>query len=215
LWVRAPPDAVSNFPRRRIKTGVTVGFDGVAVRKAYYFKTKNSAREFQSQIKRWKVNQKTPGTTLEISEIDKRWVAYLRAHVASLDQLPEIVAHWARTAKQIKQSNRITPDEELEELGKRSLEYYQFDDEQFPTPMSAEAFYGIAGEIYKLKRKPCFIAVAIAYLLLSARPLALRIQSRQLGRSRRLTLSKSSVPGIVFRAKPGTQKTLKSRLEIQ
>lgn len=38
-------------------------------------------------------------------------------------------------------------DEELEELGKKSLEYYQFDDEQFPTPMSAEAFYGIAGEI--------------------------------------------------------------------
>jgi site-specific recombinase XerD len=95
------------------------GFDGIQVRKAHYFKTKNAAREFQARIKRWKVDQKTPATTLEISEKDKRWVAYLRAHVGNLDQLPEIVAHWERTAKQIKQPLSV------EELAKQFVAYRQ------------------------------------------------------------------------------------------
>jgi hypothetical protein len=95
------------------------GFDGIQVRKAHYFKTKSAAREFQARIKRWKVDQKTPATTLEISEKDKRWVAYLRAHVGNLDQLPEIVAHWERTAKQIKQPLSV------EELAKQFVAYRQ------------------------------------------------------------------------------------------
>jgi hypothetical protein len=38
-------------------------------------------------------------------------------------------------------------DQELEELTRKHLEYYQFDDKQFPKPMAKEAFYGPAGEI--------------------------------------------------------------------
>lgn len=47
-------------------------------------------------------------------------------------------------------SNGAQPDytdDELREFTRKDLEYFQFDDEQFPTPMAAEAFHGIAGEI--------------------------------------------------------------------
>jgi hypothetical protein len=32
---------------------------------------------------------------------DKRWLAYLRAHVGDFELLPAIVTHWERTAKPI------------------------------------------------------------------------------------------------------------------
>jgi hypothetical protein len=41
-------------------------------------------------------------------------------------------------------------EDDLETLTQSALEYYQFDDQQFPPPMEAEAFYGIAGEIAKI-----------------------------------------------------------------
>jgi hypothetical protein len=38
---------------------------------------------------------------LSFDDSDKRWLAYLRAHVANLELLPAIVTHWERTAKPI------------------------------------------------------------------------------------------------------------------
>ena len=102
---------------RYIRIIAPAGFDGNIGRKAHYFETKNAAKEFRSQIKRWKINQKVPGETLEISENDKRWVAYLRAHIGNLDQLPKIIGHWERTAKAIKQSFTI------EQLAKAYVSY--------------------------------------------------------------------------------------------
>jgi integrase len=79
------------------------GFDGYPSRRHYYFKTKNAAGEFRLRIKRWKAEQKSPIETLSFDDNDKRWLAYLRAHVGNLDQLPQIVGHWERTAKAITQ----------------------------------------------------------------------------------------------------------------
>ena len=53
------------------------------------------------RIKRWKVEQKCPSDTLSFDDSDKRWLAYLRAHVGNLELLPAIVTHWERTAKPI------------------------------------------------------------------------------------------------------------------
>src|SRR5262252_6144244 len=77
------------------------GFDGQATRRDYYFNTRKAAREFRLRIKRWKAEQKSPTDTLSFDTNDKRWLAYLRAHVKNLALLPEIVRHWERTAKTI------------------------------------------------------------------------------------------------------------------
>jgi site-specific recombinase XerD len=77
------------------------GFDGQATRRDYYFKTRNAAREFRLRIKRWKAEQKYPTDSLSFDDSDKRWLAYLRAHVGTLELLPAIVTHWERTAKPI------------------------------------------------------------------------------------------------------------------
>ena len=77
------------------------GFDGQATRRDYYFKARNAAREFRLRIKRWKAEQKSPTDTLSFGDSDKRWLAYLRAHVGNLELLPAIVTHWERTAKPI------------------------------------------------------------------------------------------------------------------
>jgi hypothetical protein len=74
---------------------------GQATRCDYYFKTRNAAREFRLRIKRWKAEQKYPADTLSFDGSDKRWLAYLRAHVGDLELLPAIVTHWERTAKPI------------------------------------------------------------------------------------------------------------------
>jgi integrase len=75
------------------------GFDGIANRRNSYFKTKRAAEEFRLRIKRWKAEQKSPTETLSFDDNDKRWLAYLRAHVGNLELLPEIVTHWEKTAK--------------------------------------------------------------------------------------------------------------------
>ena len=77
------------------------GFDAQATRRDYYFKTRNAAREFRLRIKRWKAEQKYPADTLSFDDSDKRWLAYLRAHVGNLELLPTIVTHWERSAKPI------------------------------------------------------------------------------------------------------------------
>ena len=61
------------------------GFDGQATRRDYYFKARNAAREFRLRIKRWKAEQKSPTDTLSFDDSDKRWLAYLRAHVGNLE----------------------------------------------------------------------------------------------------------------------------------
>jgi integrase len=38
---------------------------------------------------------------LSFDDSDKRWLAYLKAHVGNLELLPAIVTHWERTAKPI------------------------------------------------------------------------------------------------------------------
>ena len=84
-----------------------VGFDGQATRRDYYFKARNAAREFRLRIKRWKAEQKSPTDTLSFDDSDKRWLAYLRAHVGNLELLPAIVTHWERTAKPISQPLKV------------------------------------------------------------------------------------------------------------
>ena len=85
------------------------GFDNVSSRKAYYFPTKNAAEDFRWRIKRWKADEKLPPTeTLEFDETDKQWIAYLRAHVGDLSQLPAIIGHWEKTAKRITNPLSVT-----------------------------------------------------------------------------------------------------------
>jgi hypothetical protein len=47
-------------------------------------------------------------------------------------------------------SERDYTDDELNELTKKTNDYYKFDDQDFPTPMDSQAFYGIVGEIIKI-----------------------------------------------------------------
>ena len=86
---------------RYTRVTAPAGFDGQATRRDHYFKTKSAVREFRLRIKRWKAEQKYPADTLSFDDSDKRWLAYLRAHVGNLDLLPAIVTHWERTAKPI------------------------------------------------------------------------------------------------------------------
>jgi integrase len=88
---------------RYIVVAAPAGFERYHTRRNHYFKTKNSAHEFRLRVKRWKAEQKSPTETLSFDDNDKRWLAYLRAHVGNLEQLPAIVAHWERTAKTVTQ----------------------------------------------------------------------------------------------------------------
>ena len=56
---------------------------------------------------------------MSFDDSDKRWVAYLRAHVGNLELLPAIVTHWERTAKP------ITRPLKVEELCKAFVLYRQ------------------------------------------------------------------------------------------
>ena len=104
---------------RYTRVTAPAGFDGLATRRDYYFKTRNGAREFRLRIKRWKAEQKSPADTLSFDDSDKRWLAYLRAHVGNLELLPAIVTHWERTAKP------ITRPLKVEELCKAFVLYRQ------------------------------------------------------------------------------------------
>jgi integrase len=84
------------------------GFDGYPLRRAHYCTSTRQAKELRQRIKRWKAEQKSPTATLSFDDYDKRWLAYLRAHVGNLDLLPEIVTHWERTAKTV--TNPMTID---------------------------------------------------------------------------------------------------------
>src|SRR6516162_8776030 len=83
------------------------GFDGYPARRAHYCQSKNEAKELRNRIKRWKAEQKAPTDTLSFDDNDKRWLAYLKAHVENLALLPEIVGHWERTAKTITNPLRV------------------------------------------------------------------------------------------------------------
>ena len=92
---------------RYTRVTAPAGFDGQATRRDYYFKTRNAACEFRLRIKRWKAEQKSPTDTLSFDDSDKRWLAYLRAHVGNLELLPAIVTHWERTAKPISRPLKV------------------------------------------------------------------------------------------------------------
>ena len=92
---------------RYTRVTAPAGFDGQATRRDYYFKTRNAARDFRLRIKRWKAEQKYPADTLSFDDSDKRWLAYLRAHVGNLELLPAIVTHWERTAKPISRPLKV------------------------------------------------------------------------------------------------------------
>ena len=112
---------LQNIPMKDRYARVTApaGFDGQATRRDYYFKTRNAAREFRLRIKRWKAEQKSPTDTLSFDDSDKRWLAYLRAHVGNLELLPAILTHWERTAKPISRPLKV------EELCKAFVLYRQ------------------------------------------------------------------------------------------
>jgi hypothetical protein len=78
---------------RYIRVTAPAGFDGQETRRDYYFKTRNAARDFRLRIKRWKAEQKSPADTLSFDDSDRRWLAYLKAHVGNLELLPVIVTH--------------------------------------------------------------------------------------------------------------------------
>src|SRR5215472_14179552 len=104
---------------RYTRVTAPAGFDGQATRRDYYFKARKAAREFRLRIKRWKAEQKSPTDTLSFDDSDKRWLAYLRAHVGNLELLPTIVTHWERTAKPISRPLKV------EELCKAFVLYRQ------------------------------------------------------------------------------------------
>ena len=56
---------------------------------------------------------------MSFDDSDKRWLAYLRAHVGNLELLPAIVTHWERTAKPISRPLKV------EELCKAFVLYRQ------------------------------------------------------------------------------------------
>jgi integrase len=96
------------MPSRYTIVAAPAGFDGFPTRRKYYFKTKNAGAEFRSRIKRWKAEQKSPSDTLSFDQNDMQWLAYLRAHVGNLEQLPAIVTHWERTAKSLTNPLTVT-----------------------------------------------------------------------------------------------------------
>jgi integrase len=101
VWERCNSCGTSMRDRRYIRVVAPAGFDGRPTRREYCFKTRNAAREFRLSIERWKAEKKAPADSITITETDKRWVAYLRAHLSNLELLPEIITHWERTAKPI------------------------------------------------------------------------------------------------------------------
>ena len=121
------------------------GFDGYETRRNHYCKTKNSAKELRLRIKRWKAEQKSPTDTLSFDENDKRWLAYLRAHVGNLELLPEIVTHWERTKKALAQT--LTVAELVERFTSfrkgQKLSRATFGEDKFVTTR----FVGLVGEI--------------------------------------------------------------------
>jgi hypothetical protein len=82
------------YPVKDRYTHVTApaGFDSQAIRRDYYFKTRNAAQEFRLHIKRRKAEQKYPADTLSFDNSDKRWLAYLGG-------LPTVVSPSAIRAK--------------------------------------------------------------------------------------------------------------------
>jgi hypothetical protein len=132
---------------RYIRVVAPAGFDGIAKRREYCFKTKNSAAEFRLRIKRWKAEQKSPNDTLSFDDNDKRWLAYLRAHVGNFELLPEIVTHWEKTAKALTQTLTVAElvdrftlyrKERKPKLGRATL-----GEDRFVTTR----FVGLAGEV--------------------------------------------------------------------
>jgi hypothetical protein len=63
---------------------------------------------------------------------------------------PKAKQSGASAGAQSQQAPADYTDDELNELTKRYLAYYQFDDQEFPKLMESEAFYGIAGEIVEI-----------------------------------------------------------------
>jgi integrase len=106
-----------------VRVVAPAGFDGIRQRKAYYLKTKSAAEDFRWRIKRWKADQNLPPTDkLEFDETDKQWIAYLRAHIGDLSQLPAIIGHWEKTAKRILNPLSVAQlcDEFIEYRGSKS-----------------------------------------------------------------------------------------------
>jgi integrase len=93
-----PPSPSSRY----IVVHAPAGFEGYPKRRTHYFKTQNAAKEFRIQIRRWKEDQKHPPLEIELSETDKRWIAFLQNRLGDLSLLPEVVTHWEKTAKTIK-----------------------------------------------------------------------------------------------------------------
>jgi len=86
---------------RYTRVTAPAGFDGQATRRDYYFKTRNAARDFRLRIKRWKAEQKYPADTLSFDDSDKRWLAYLRAHVGNHALRHSYASYWlARSSKE-------------------------------------------------------------------------------------------------------------------
>jgi integrase len=104
---------------RYTRVTAPAGFDGVTDRRDYYFKTKSAAGDFKARIKRWKAELKAPTETLSFDDNDKRWLAYLRAEIGALDQLPGIIGHWKLTAKAV--TNPLT----IQNVGAQYLAYRQ------------------------------------------------------------------------------------------
>jgi hypothetical protein len=107
------------MPSRYVVVAAPAGFDGIPTRRHYYFKTKSAASDFKARIKRWKAELKAPTETLSFDDNDKRWLAYLRAEIGSLEQLPAILGHWKLTAKAV--TNPLT----IRTLGAQYLDYRQ------------------------------------------------------------------------------------------
>ena len=80
---------------------------------------KTQRGNFDCASNAWKAEQKSPTDTLSFDDSDKRWLAYLRAHVGNLELLPAIVMHWEGPL------NQLTRPLKVEELCKAFVLYRQ------------------------------------------------------------------------------------------
>jgi integrase len=78
------------------------GFDGGAKRSKRYCRSRSQVADLKARIKQWKLNRKYRPDTVEITETDKGWVAFLHNEIGhDLSDLPRIVRHWKETGKAI------------------------------------------------------------------------------------------------------------------
>jgi integrase len=101
---------------------IPAGFNGNAKRSKRYCSSKSEVSDLKSRIRAWKLNRKHRPDTIELSESDKQWLAYLHAELRpDLGVLPQILSHWKLTAASVRTPCTVS------EMVTKYLEYREGD----------------------------------------------------------------------------------------